>query len=51
MGRRAEYTARLGTLPPAEPMHGRPAFDRVAASTDPEVAWIVRDNLGKARLR
>ncbi|MFI5910194.1 hypothetical protein [Dactylosporangium sp. NPDC051541] len=35
----------------ADKPHGRPAFDRLAASTDADVAWIVRANLGKARMR
>lgn len=35
----------------ADPEDGRPAFERWAAFNDPDPAWIVRENLGKKRLR
>jgi hypothetical protein len=35
----------------AAPAPGMAAFERLAASTDPDARWIVRENLGKARLR
>ena len=34
----------------ADPELGRPAFERWVASPDPTIRWIVRENLGKARL-
>ncbi|WP_433044393.1 hypothetical protein [Dactylosporangium sp. CS-033363] len=35
----------------ADKANGLPVFERLAASTDPDVAWIVRENRGKARMR
>ena len=35
----------------ASPLDGLPAFARWRRDPDPDVAWIVRENLGKARLR
>ena len=35
----------------ALPDEGLPAFERLARSPDPDVAWIVRENLKKARLK
>jgi hypothetical protein len=35
----------------ALPNGGKPAFERLASSTDPDVRWIVRENLKKNRLR
>lgn len=35
----------------AEPVAGLRAFGTLRAQTDPDVAWIVRENLRKARLR
>ena len=35
----------------ANPREGMPAFDRLRESTDPDVAWIVRTNLSKNRLK
>ena len=35
----------------ARPRQGLARFDRLRASNDPDVAWIVRENLKKARLR
>lgn len=35
----------------ADPGEGLPAFEALQASSDPDVAWIVRENLGKARLQ
>lgn len=35
----------------AKPALGMPAFDRLRASVDPDVAWIVAENLKKNRLR
>jgi hypothetical protein len=32
------------------PATGKAAFERLAASDDPDARWIVRENLGKARL-
>lgn len=34
----------------ADPEGGLPAFRRLSASTDPDVGWIVRENLRKKRL-
>jgi hypothetical protein len=34
----------------AAPATGKAAFERLAASDDPDARWIVRENLGKARL-
>jgi hypothetical protein len=34
----------------AEPQAGRPAMERWLASHDPDVRWVMRQNLGKARL-
>ncbi len=34
----------------ADPVDGLPAFARWRGSPDPDVAWVVRENLGKARL-
>lgn len=34
----------------ADPEHGLPAFDELAASDDPDVRWIVKANRSKARL-
>jgi hypothetical protein len=34
----------------ADPEHGLPAFQRLAASDDPDVVWIVHENRGKKRL-
>ena len=34
----------------ADPAHGLPAFGTLADDEDPDVRWIVRSNLGKARL-
>ena len=35
----------------ADPVEGMPAFDRLRASEDPDVAWIVAENLKKNRLK
>lgn len=35
----------------AAPAHGLAAFAALRRGTDPDVAWVVRENLGKARLR
>jgi hypothetical protein len=35
----------------ADPEQGLPAFERLQKSTDPDVQWIVRENLKKKRLR
>jgi hypothetical protein len=35
----------------ADPVDGLPAFARWRGSTDPDVAWVVRENLRKARLQ
>ena len=35
----------------AAPAQGRAVFERLAASDDPDIRWIVRANLAKARLR
>ncbi len=35
----------------ANPAEGMPAFDRLRASDDPDVAWIVTSNLSKNRLK
>jgi hypothetical protein len=35
----------------ADPVDGLPAFARWRRSPDPDVGWVVRENLGKARLR
>ncbi len=35
----------------ADPIDGLPAFDRWRRSADPEVGWVVRENLRKVRLR
>ena len=35
----------------ASPERGRGLFEHLAASDDPDARWIVRENLGKARLR
>lgn len=35
----------------ANPAAGMPAFDRLRASFDPDVAWIVASNLAKSRLK
>ncbi|WP_433203884.1 hypothetical protein ACQP00_34935 [Dactylosporangium sp. CS-047395] len=35
----------------ADRPHGLQVFERLAASTDPDVAWIVRENRGKARMQ
>jgi hypothetical protein len=35
----------------AAPAPGRVAFEHMCASDDPDLRWIVRSNLGKARLR
>jgi hypothetical protein len=35
----------------AAPVRGRAMFERLAASDDPDIRWIVRENLAKARLR
>ncbi len=35
----------------ANPADGMPAFDRLRASEDPDVAWIVASNLAKNRLK
>ena len=35
----------------AEPVRGLPAFGTLRGQTDPDVAWVVRENLRKARLR
>ena len=35
----------------ANPREGMPAFDRLRESIDPDVAWIVRTNLSKNRLK
>jgi hypothetical protein len=35
----------------ADPAAGKPAFERHARSADPDVRWIIRDNLREARLR
>jgi hypothetical protein len=35
----------------ADPVDGLPAFARWRDSTDPDVAWVVRENLAKARLQ
>ena len=35
----------------AAPVRGRAMFERLAASDDPDIRWIVRENLSKARLR
>ncbi len=35
----------------ADPLDGLPAFARWEGSPDPDVGWVVRENLGKARLR
>jgi hypothetical protein len=34
----------------ADPAHGKPAFERWLGSGDPDVRWICRENLKKARL-
>jgi hypothetical protein len=34
----------------ASPEAGRPAFERLIGVADPDVRWIVRENLGKSRL-
>jgi hypothetical protein len=34
----------------AEPDAGKRALGRLARSEDPDLRWIVRENLGKARL-
>jgi len=34
----------------AAPAAGTAAFDRLAADDDPDIRWIVRENLGKSRL-
>ncbi len=34
----------------AAPVEGRAAFGRLVGVHDPDIAWIVRENLGKARL-
>jgi hypothetical protein len=34
----------------ALPEEGLPRFERLERSTDPDVLWIVRENLKKARL-
>jgi hypothetical protein len=34
----------------ADPVAGLPRFRALAASDDPDVAWIVRENSRKARL-
>ncbi len=35
----------------ADPEHGRPTFERWVSSDDADIAWIVRENLGKKRLQ
>jgi hypothetical protein len=35
----------------ADPLDGLPAFARWQGSPDPDVGWVIRENLGKARLR
>jgi hypothetical protein len=35
----------------ALPAEGLPAFHRLEASDDPDVAWVVRENRRKARLK
>jgi hypothetical protein len=35
----------------ADKAAGLPVFERRAGSDDPDVAWIVRENRGKARMR
>jgi hypothetical protein len=35
----------------ASPIDGLPAFARWRRSADPDVAWVVRENLRKDRLR
>lgn len=35
----------------ADPAAGKPAFERLAEVDDPDSRWVVRQNLGKARLR
>ncbi len=35
----------------ADPADGLPAFARWRGSDDPDVAWVVRENLGKSRLQ
>jgi hypothetical protein len=30
---------------------GLPAFEALRGSPDPDVGWVVRSNLGKARMR
>jgi hypothetical protein len=35
----------------ADPVDGLPAFDRWRRSPDPDVGWVVRENLKKARLQ
>ncbi|GAA2337619.1 hypothetical protein GCM10010170_018830 [Dactylosporangium salmoneum] len=35
----------------ADRPNGMPAFERLEASDDPDIAWIVRENRGKARMR
>lgn len=34
----------------ADPERGKPAFERLLASDNPDIRWIVRENLKKARL-
>ncbi len=34
----------------ADPVDGLPAFERLGRSRDPDVGWVVRENLKKARL-
>ncbi|MFG2041176.1 hypothetical protein [Dactylosporangium sp. NPDC048998] len=51
MARRRQHVAALRDLPPADwPAH-LPRFEAYAASQDPDIAWIVQENRGKARLR
>ncbi|QNE35275.1 hypothetical protein [Leifsonia shinshuensis] len=41
----------ISVVAAADPEDGLPLLERLAASTDPDAAWLVRENLTKARLK